>query len=487
MKKVKMTALILAATVTIGGYGLLGTSSLAITNNIVLASSVSTTSTTTSNGSAISRSSSSNVNGVATGEGVIINGGSSFELLSSPNGSKISSVSVGEMVTLESGNTNGYYKVEVRETGDIGYLKSCNIQEIYNCQKSSLENLSSQGTIINVSSVVNVRQRAGLNSDILTTMKNNETVSVIGKQGQWYKVSVNGETGFIYEEYISLNSNTVTTTAQKASTSGVTRNENVNSSASTSGATTNENVNSSAARSAKNNVISMAVVTNTAGNTSKTSGTVSNTGNTSKTSGTVSNTGNTSKTSGTVSNTGNTSKTSGTVSNIGNTSKTSGTVSNTGNTSKTSGTVSNTGNTSKTSGTVSNTGNTSKTSGTVSNTGNVTAQAVIQYAEQFEGYPYVWGGSSPSTGFDCSGFVQYVFNHFGISLPRTTYTQVNYGTDVPLSDIQPGDLVFEFGTATAPSHVGIYIGNGEMIDAAGVGQGVTISKLYDVVAVKNVL
>ena len=448
MKKVKMTALILAATVTIGGYGLLGTSSLAITNNIVLASSVSTTSTTTSNGSAISRSSSSNVNGVATGEGVIINGGSSFELLSSPNGSKISSVSVGEMVTLESGNTNGYYKVEVRETGDIGYLKSCNIQEIYNCQKSSLENLSSQGTIINVSSVVNVRQRAGLNSDILTTMKNNETVSVIGKQGQWYKVSVNGETGFIYEEYISLNSNTVTTTAQKASTSGVTRNENVNSSASTSGATTNENVNSSAARSAKNNVISMAVVTNTAGNTSKTSGTVSNTGNTSKTSGTVSNTGNTSKTSGTVSNTGNTSKTSGTVSN---------------------------------------TGNTSKTSGTVSNTGNVTAQAVIQYAEQFEGYPYVWGGSSPSTGFDCSGFVQYVFNHFGISLPRTTYTQVNYGTDVPLSDIQPGDLVFEFGTATAPSHVGIYIGNGEMIDAAGVGQGVTISKLYDVVAVKNVL
>ena len=58
---------------------------------------------------------------------------------------------------------------------------------------------------------------------------------------------------------------------------------------------------------------------------------------------------------------------------------------------------------------------------------------------------------------------------------------------MPLSDIQPGDLVFEFGTATAPSHVGIYIGNGEMIDAAGVGQGVTISKLYDVVAVKNVL
>ena len=138
MKKVKMTALILAATVTIGGYGLLGTSSLAVTNNIVLASSVSTTGTTTNNSGLASSSKSLIVNGVATGEGVIINGGSSFELLNSPNGSKVSSVSVGEMVTIESGNTNGYYKVEVRETGDVGYLKASNVQEIYNCQNSSL-------------------------------------------------------------------------------------------------------------------------------------------------------------------------------------------------------------------------------------------------------------------------------------------------------------------------------------------------------------
>ena len=428
MKKVKMTALILAATVTIGGYGLLGTSSLAVTNNIVLASSVSTTSTTTNNGSLTSSSSSSIVNGVATGEGVIINGGSSFELLNSPNGSKVSNVSVGEMVTIESGNTNGYYKVEVRETGDVGYLKASNVQEIYNCQNSSLESLNCQGAITNVSSVVNVRYKAGLNSDILTTLTNGQNVTITGKQGQWYKVSINGKTGFIYEEYISLNSNT--TTAQNTSTNNVkqtsvnttntaTNNLKVNNVKSTSMNTT---TNSSVAANKATNIISMAV--NTTGSA-------------------TSNTGSTSTTGSATSNTGSTSTTGSATSNIGSTS----------------------------------------TTGTVS----ASAQAVIQYAEQFEGYPYVWGGSSPSTGFDCSGFVQYVFNHFGISLPRTTYSQVNCGTAVSLSDIQPGDLVFEFGTSAAPSHVGIYIGNGEMIDAAGVGQGVTISKLYDVVAVRNVL
>ena len=123
---------------------------------------------------------------------------------------------------------------------------------------------------------------------------------------------------------------------------------------------------------------------------------------------------------------------------------------------------------------------------TSSSTG-VTAQQVLAYAYQFEGYPYVWGGSSPSTGFDCSGFVQYVYAHFGINLPRTTFEQVNCGTPVSLNNIKPGDLVFELGSSEGPNHVGIYIGNGQMIDAAGVGQGVTISKLYSVVAVRNVL
>ena len=118
---------------------------------------------------------------------------------------------------------------------------------------------------------------------------------------------------------------------------------------------------------------------------------------------------------------------------------------------------------------------------------NVTANQLINYAKQFEGYPYVWGGNTPSTGFDCSGFVQYIFNHFGISLPRTTYTQVNCGTAVSLSDIEPGDLVFEIPTAKGPSHVGIYIGDGKILNAMDPANGVTISPLYQVVAVRRIL
>ena len=120
-------------------------------------------------------------------------------------------------------------------------------------------------------------------------------------------------------------------------------------------------------------------------------------------------------------------------------------------------------------------------------TSTVTAQDIINYAMQFEGYPYVWGGDSPSTGFDCSGFVQYVYAHFGIDLPRTTFEQVNCGTPVSLSDVKPGDLVFEMPSPEGPNHVGIYIGNGKILDAMDPQNGVTISPIYEVVAVRDVL
>ena len=106
---------------------------------------------------------------------------------------------------------------------------------------------------------------------------------------------------------------------------------------------------------------------------------------------------------------------------------------------------------------------------TVSATGN----SIVDYAYQFLGTPYVWAGTSPS-GFDCSGFTQYVFrNAAGVSLPRTTYEQINVGTPVAYSDLQPGDLVFPH-----TGHVGIYVGNGQMIHAPSTGDVIKVSSIY---------
>ena len=89
-------------------------------------------------------------------------------------------------------------------------------------------------------------------------------------------------------------------------------------------------------------------------------------------------------------------------------------------------------------------------------------------AESFLGTPYVWGGTTPK-GFDCSGFVQYIYGKNGYSLTRTTYTQWdNDGTPVAREDLIPGDLVY-FGYGNAPSHVGMYVGEGMMIHSPRTG------------------
>ena len=94
--------------------------------------------------------------------------------------------------------------------------------------------------------------------------------------------------------------------------------------------------------------------------------------------------------------------------------------------------------------------------------------AMIAEAEKYLGYPYVWGGSSPSTSFDCSGFVCWVINHSGVgSVGRTTAQGIfNYTTPIAPSEAKPGDIIFFTGTydsGSAVSHVGIYAGNGMMI------------------------
>lgn len=103
---------------------------------------------------------------------------------------------------------------------------------------------------------------------------------------------------------------------------------------------------------------------------------------------------------------------------------------------------------------------------------SVSGSAVVAFARQFIGVPYVYGGASPS-GFDCSGFTQYVYGHFGISLPRSSSAQGSVGVKIPASQAQPGDLMWW------PGHVGIYTGNGQHIAARNPGTPLTEGPIWD--------
>ncbi len=112
------------------------------------------------------------------------------------------------------------------------------------------------------------------------------------------------------------------------------------------------------------------------------------------------------------------------------------------------------------------------------NTTNTTGTAVVEYAKQYLGYKYVSGGSSPSTGFDCSGFTSYVYKHFCVSLYRTSRDQIKNGVAVSKDNLQPGDIVvFNGESNTAIGHVGIYIGGGDFIHASNPKGGVKITAL----------
>ena len=109
--------------------------------------------------------------------------------------------------------------------------------------------------------------------------------------------------------------------------------------------------------------------------------------------------------------------------------------------------------------------------------------AMIKEAEKYLGYPYVWGGSSPATSFDCSGFVSWVVNHCGVgwNVGRLGATGLyNICTPVSSANARPGDLIFFQGTydTTGMSHVGIYVGGGQMIHCGDPIRYVSIETSY---------
>lgn len=106
-------------------------------------------------------------------------------------------------------------------------------------------------------------------------------------------------------------------------------------------------------------------------------------------------------------------------------------------------------------------------------------EALLRYARYFRGGKYLWGGTTPE-GFDCSGYVQYLFKKHGISLPRTAWEQSKVGTPVAKNALQKGDLLFfltDKSRGIPVTHVGIYLGNGRFIHAASKKRGIIISPI----------
>ena len=163
----------------------------------------------------------------------VINGNANLVLHTSASNSNIQSyISVGEMLTINS-YSNGYYNVTVQETGATGYIASSNMQKIVSGVGYDLTSLSGTGYVTNVSTVVNLRENATMNSETLAKLKNNTSVTLLGKQGDWYKVNDNGTTGYIYGEYIAI-ANTSTTSNSSSSSSATSSNSSSSSTKATS-------------------------------------------------------------------------------------------------------------------------------------------------------------------------------------------------------------------------------------------------------------
>ena len=104
---------------------------------------------------------------------------------------------------------------------------------------------------------------------------------------------------------------------------------------------------------------------------------------------------------------------------------------------------------------------------------SVFGERVVRYARRLLGVPYVYGGSSPSSGFDCSGFVRFVYQRFGVALPHSSYADFTLGHGVSRGALKPGDLVFFHGLG----HVGLYIGGGRFIHAPHTGTRVEVDSM----------
>lgn len=399
----------------------------------------------------------------------------SLYLRQSPGGAVITTLSKGTTVAVLN-NSSSWYKVSVN--GKEGYVSGEYLTG------TTATNVALGTGTVKCSSSVNFRSAPNTSSTSYGELKNGTKVNVVGVSSGWYKVTYNGKTGYIHPDYITLASssagtaiapsNTVTSTTGTAGTVKCSSSVNLRSEANTSSSILAELKNGTAV-----------TVVSTANGWCK----VTYSGKTGyikqdyvSTTGSASN--NTSASTGTAA----VVKCSSTV-NFRSAASTSSTILG----ELKNGTAITVLSTSNGWSKVSYAGKTgyisadylvTASSGTAISPSNTAAsvsisakrQSVLNYAAQFLGVPYVYGGSTPS-GFDCSGFTSYVFKNTVGSIPRVAQAQYDATTRVSRDDLLPGDLVF-FGSSTSSiSHVGIYVGSNQFIHAPSTGDVVKYSSL----------
>lgn len=141
-----------------------------------------------------------------TNEAVVVKGNSTMNLYALSNGTGlVSKLSTGEMLTVLGRPQGNYCKVWVQETKDMGYINIANIKSIINGTNATFNPMSGSGQVVNVSTRLRLRTGPSINNNVIWYLTNGEQFSILGKQGQWYKIDVNGQIGFVYEEYVSTN------------------------------------------------------------------------------------------------------------------------------------------------------------------------------------------------------------------------------------------------------------------------------------------
>lgn len=399
----------------------------------------------------------------------------SLYLRQSPGGAVITTLSKGTTVAVLN-NSSSWYKVSVN--GKEGYVSGEYLTG------TTATNVALGTGTVKCSSSVNFRSAPNTSSTSYGELKNGTKVNVVGVSSGWYKVTYNGKTGYIHPDYITLASssagtaiapsNTVTSTTGTAGTVKCSSSVNLRSEANTSSSILAELKNGTAVTvistangwckvtySGKTGYIKQDYVSTT--------GSASN--NTSASTGTAA----VVKCSSTVNFRSSASTSSTILGELKN-----GTAVTVLSTSNGWSKVSYTGK----AGYISADYLVTASSGTAITPSNNAAsvsisakrQSVLNYAAQFLGVPYVYGGSTPS-GFDCSGFTSYVFKNTVGSIPRVAQAQYDATTRVSRDDLLPGDLVF-FGSSTSSiSHVGIYVGSNQFIHAPSTGDVVKYSSL----------